>query len=57
MRYEKQISAAGFGPEGQEALERSTIAIIGFGALGSLQSELLVRMGAGCIRIADGDHV
>lgn len=57
MRYEKQIAVAEFGPEAQDALEKSTIAIAGCGALGSLQAELLVRMGAGCIRIADGDRV
>lgn len=38
-------------------LSQSTIAIIGCGALGSLQSILLTRMGVGALRIADGDRV
>ncbi len=46
-----------FGASAQSALETKCIAIIGCGALGSLQAEMLVRMGAGSIRIADGDHV
>jgi molybdopterin/thiamine biosynthesis adenylyltransferase len=57
MRYEKQIAVTEFGPGGQSALENSMIVIIGCGALGSLQAGILVRMGAGRIRIADGDHV
>ena len=46
-----------FGDAVQRALEESVIAIIGCGALGSLQAEMLVRMGAKRLRIADGDHV
>lgn len=57
MRYEKQIAVPSFGQNGQSVLEKSTIAIIGCGALGSLQASMLVRMGAGALRIADGDHV
>ncbi|MDA3925610.1 MAG: HesA/MoeB/ThiF family protein [Kiritimatiellae bacterium] len=57
MRHEKQIAVPKFGIKAQKALEESTIAIIGCGALGSLQAEMLVRMGAKNLRIADGDHV
>jgi len=57
MRYEKQIAVREFGPEAQAALKKSTIVIVGCGALGSLQAEILVRMGAGHIRMADGDRV
>ena len=57
MRYNKQITVKEFGQQTQETLSQSTIAIIGCGALGSLQSELLTRMGVGKLRIADGDRV
>lgn len=57
MRYEKQMKVPEFGEAGQRALEESVITIIGCGALGSLQAEMLVRMGAKNLRIADGDHV
>ncbi len=57
MRYDKQIAVREFGAEGQAIIEKSTVAIVGCGALGSLQAELLVRMGIGAVRIADGDRV
>ena len=57
MRYNKQITVKKFGQQTQDILAQSTIAIIGCGALGSLQSELLTRMGVGKLRIADGDRV
>jgi len=57
MRYAKQTAVENFGQETQSVLHDSTIAIIGCGALGSLQSILLTRMGVGALRIADGDRV
>ena len=57
MRYGKQILVPEFGEESQKALSAATIAIVGCGALGSLQAELLTRMGVGCLRIADSDIV
>ncbi len=57
MRYEKQIAVPFFGENSQRVLEKSKIAIIGCGALGCLQAEMLVRMGVGKLLIADGDHV
>ena len=57
MRYEKQRAVESFGSKSQQALSESTVAIIGCGALGSLQSILLTRMGVGALRIADGDRV
>ncbi|MFA7173308.1 MAG: HesA/MoeB/ThiF family protein [Kiritimatiellia bacterium] len=57
MRYEKQRAVKSFGEKTQQALSASTIAIVGCGALGSLQSMLLSRMGVGALRIADGDRV
>lgn len=57
MRYIKQILVPEFGEESQTALSAATIAIVGCGALGSLQAELLTRMGVGRLRIADSDIV
>ncbi len=57
MRYGKQILVPEFGEESQKALSAATIAIVGCGALGALQAELLTRMGVGHLRIADSDIV
>ena len=57
MRYTKQILVPEFGEESQKTLSAATIAIVGCGALGALQAELLARMGVGHLRIADGDLV
>jgi adenylyltransferase/sulfurtransferase len=57
MRYMKQRLVPEFGEEGQKTLSAATIAIVGCGALGALQAELLTRMGVGSLRIADGDIV
>ena len=57
MRYAKQIAVPQFGEESQRALSEATVAMVGCGALGSLQAELLARMGVGGLRIADGDSV
>ena len=56
-RYAKQMAVAEFGESAQAALAAATVAIIGCGALGALQAELLTRMGVGALRIADGDLV
>lgn len=46
-----------FGEETQKRLASATIAIVGCGALGTWQAELLARMGVGALRIADSDVV
>lgn len=56
-RYSRQILFEGIGEEGQRALLRSRIVIIGCGALGSSQAESLARAGVGHIRIVDRDFV
>lgn len=56
-RYSRQILFSGIGNEGQEALSKSRVTIIGCGALGSLQAEMLVRAGIGSLRIIDRDFV
>jgi len=57
MRYTKQIQVPAFGEAGQQSLSAARVAIVGCGALGCLQAELLTRMGVGALRIADGDIV
>jgi adenylyltransferase/sulfurtransferase len=55
QRYAKQILLKDFGPEGQQKLAGSSVLIVGCGALGSVQSQLLVRAGVGRVRIVDRD--
>lgn len=56
-RYAKQTAVPEFGEEGQAALSAATVAIVGCGALGAMQAELLARMGVGTLRLADSDIV
>jgi adenylyltransferase/sulfurtransferase len=56
-RHARQIAVPEFGAESQRLLSGATVAIIGCGALGALQAELLTRMGVGSLRLADGDVV
>ena len=44
-RYAKQILLKDFGPEGQKKLAGAAVLTVGCGALGSVQSQLLVRAG------------
>ncbi|MEP7272853.1 MAG: ThiF family adenylyltransferase [Acidobacteriota bacterium] len=56
-RYSRQILFPGIGEEGQLRLARSRVSIIGCGALGSLQAEMLARAGVGFLRLIDRDFV
>ena len=56
-RYSRQILFGGVGAEGQQALMRARVAIVGLGALGSLQAALLVRAGVRAVRLIDRDFV
>ncbi|HWE00203.1 MAG TPA: ThiF family adenylyltransferase, partial [Bryobacteraceae bacterium] len=56
-RFSRQIRFAPFGASGQERLASATIAIVGCGALGTVQASLLARAGAGAIRLIDRDYV
>ena len=56
-RYSRQILYRHIGVAGQEKLLASRAAIVGCGALGSLQAALLVRAGVGELRIIDRDYV
>ena len=56
-RYSRQTRFTPIGTEGQLKLGNARIALIGAGALGSVSAELLVRAGAGFLRIIDRDFV
>jgi molybdopterin/thiamine biosynthesis adenylyltransferase len=56
-RYSRQMLFAGIGPEGQERLLGSRVAIVGCGATGSALASLLARAGVGTLRIIDRDYV
>src|SRR5690348_12043402 len=56
-RYSRQILFAGVGEEGQERLLSSHAAIVGCGALGTLQAAALARAGVGRLTIIDRDYV
>jgi molybdopterin-synthase adenylyltransferase len=56
-RYSRQVLFTGIGNEGQERIMASRVAMIGCGALGAVQSSLLVRAGVGTLRIIDRDFV
>jgi adenylyltransferase/sulfurtransferase len=54
-RYSRQLALPGFGAQGQARLAASTVVIIGCGALGSMQAELLARAGVGKLVLVDRD--
>lgn len=56
-RYSRQILFEGIGREGQARLIGSRVALVGCGALGTVQASLLVRAGIGYLRIIDRDFV
>jgi molybdopterin-synthase adenylyltransferase len=56
-RYARQVRFEGLGEDGQAALARARVAIVGCGALGGLQAEALARAGVGWISVIDRDFV
>ena len=56
-RYSRQILFAGIGANGQEKLLQTRILLVGCGALGTAQAEILARAGVGSLRIVDRDFV
>ena len=56
-RYSRQILFDGIGRDGQDRLLASRVLIIGCGALGSAQAEVLTRAGVGKLRLVDRDFV
>ena len=56
-RYSRQIRFAGVGEDGQSRIRAARVAIVGCGALGSVQAETLARAGVGSLRLIDRDFV
>ena len=56
-RYSRQVLFQGIGEEGQARLMSSRVVVVGCGALGAVQTSLLVRAGVGTLRIIDRDFV
>jgi adenylyltransferase/sulfurtransferase len=56
-RYSRQIRFPGIGAAGQKALDESTVAVVGCGALGSFQAGALARAGVGRLLLIDRDYV
>jgi adenylyltransferase/sulfurtransferase len=56
-RYSRQELFPGVGKAGQEKLRSSTVTIVGCGALGSLQAEMMCRAGIGTLILIDRDFV
>ena len=56
-RYSRQILFEGIGAEGQRRLGESRALVVGCGALGSAQVEMLARAGVGRLRVVDRDFV
>src|SRR5258706_14412608 len=56
-RYSRQIRFAPLGEVGQAKIRAARVAIVGCGALGTVQAETLARAGVGNIRLIDRDFV
>lgn len=56
-RYSRQVLFAPLGPSGQARLGAARVAIVGCGALGTAQADLLARAGVGRLRLIDRDYV
>lgn len=57
MRYIRQEIFSEIGKTGQEKLQKSSVAVVGIGALGSNSAELLARAGIGNLILIDRDVV
>jgi adenylyltransferase/sulfurtransferase len=56
-RYARQARFAPLGAAGQARIRAARVTIVGCGALGTVQAEMLVRAGVGRLRIIDRDFV
>jgi adenylyltransferase/sulfurtransferase len=56
-RYSRQTLFEGIGAEGQRRLGAARALVVGCGALGSAQVEMLARAGVGRLRVVDRDFV
>jgi len=55
--YARQRILPQIGPEGQQRIGAAQVLVVGCGALGTVQAELLARAGVGRLIIADRDRV
>jgi adenylyltransferase/sulfurtransferase len=56
-RYSRQSLFQGIGASGQARIRRSSVLVVGGGALGSIAAEVLVRAGVARLRLVDRDYV
>ncbi len=56
-RYSRQILFEGIGEAGQRRLREASVLVVGCGALGSAQAEMLARAGVGHLVVVDRDFV
>ena len=56
-RYSRQVLFSGIGEQGQKRIIKSSVVIVGCGALGAVQASLLARAGVGTLRLIDRDFV
>ncbi len=56
-RYSRQIRFAPLGEQGQAKIRAARVAIVGCGALGTVQAEAMARAGVGRLRLIDRDFV
>src|SRR5580658_2465939 len=56
-RYSRQSRFAPLGEKGQRRIREARVAVVGLGALGSVQADLLARAGVGSLLLIDRDFV
>jgi molybdopterin/thiamine biosynthesis adenylyltransferase len=56
-RYSRQSRFAPLGQDGQDRIRDAHVAVVGCGALGTVQAETLARAGVGRLRLIDRDFV
>ncbi len=56
-RYHRQTLLPQIGPDGQQRIAAAHVLIVGCGALGSAQADLLARAGVGSLLLVDRDFV